>query len=451
VTLLRISAILLAFAFTAQAAPLLLVKNRAVPVTLEPTEKGGWRLVRGGWPYFVKGACVWGENVRMEELKEAGANSVRTYHSKYARWTLDAALSRGMTVMLGWEINNENHGFSYLNESQVARQRESYLAFVRQYKDHPALLVWAIGNEVEQGVDNPQHLEAMWKELNNLAKQTKKIDPNHPTAIILAGGTPEKIEAVRQWCPDVDIVCFNVYGGLRDFPAFLDKQNWQKPYLITEFGAIGWWEAPLTSWGAPIEITSTQKAKEYLTSYQRGILGDRRRCLGSYVFFWEPKQEATSTWFGMFLPGGERLETIDAMTQAWSGRRPRDRSPQIKTLEFVGNKDRFAPGETVQVKLAASDPEKKQLGVSWKIFEEAPPFTPGNSYEIVPRGLREQIITPTADGAEFPAPATSGPYRIFVFVYDGRGNAATGNLCFYVEPPPPPPEPAAAATQTVSF
>lgn len=437
-SLLRTFLAMVAIPLAAQAiTPEPSSSRRPVPVSLQQTSKG-WQLLRGGAPYFVKGACVWGENARLDELRVAGGNSVRTYHSKYARWTLDAAARRGLTVLLGFEINSEYHGFSYLDPADIARQRETFLAHVRKYKDHPALLAWGIGNEVEQGVVDPVHIEAMWRELNTLARLTKEIDPHHPTAIILAGVTDEKLAAVEKWCPDVDIVCINAYGGLRNLPDRLDKVGWKRPYLVTEFGAEGWWEAPVTKWGAPIEQTSTQKAKEYLISYLRGVLGDSRRCLGSYVFFWEPKQEATATWFGMFLPGGERLEMIDAMTQAWSRRRPPNRCPQIRTLEFATHQERFAPGEPVRVKLAVSDPEKQPMGVTWRIFEEAPAFTQANGYETVPRGLKDQLITPLDDGATFPAPGP-GAWRIFVFVYDGAGNAATGNLCFSVAAPDPPP------------
>ncbi len=407
-------------------------------VQIEHTPKG-WRMLRNGWPYFVRGACVWGENVRLNDLVAAGGNSLRTYHSKYARWTLDAAQRRGLTVMLGYEINSEHGGFSYLSGADLAAQRERYLGFVKKHRDHPALLVWAIGNEVEQGVEDPAHLEAMWRELNTLARMTKEIDPRHPTAIVLAGANEEKLAAVSRWCPDVDLICFNMYGGLRNLPDRLDKLEWRRPYLVTEFGATGWWEAPKTAWGAPIEMTSTEKAREYLSSYERGVLGDRRRCLGSYVFFWEPKQEATSTWFGMFLAGGERLEMIDAMTQAWSRRPPHNRSPQIKTLEFADAKDQFIPGEPIRVKLSASDPDRDMLGVWWRLSEEAPGFTLDNAYEAAPRMLREHSIVPTAGGAEFPAPGQPGAYRIFVYVYDGQGNAATGNLCFAVNMAPAPP------------
>jgi hypothetical protein len=89
-----------------------LLDTGRVVVRVEKTTKS-WRLLRGGWPYFIKGACVWGEKVRVEELKGAGANSMRTYTSKYAKWTLDQAHRRGMTVMLGFEASTERHGFLY--------------------------------------------------------------------------------------------------------------------------------------------------------------------------------------------------------------------------------------------------------------------------------------------------------------------------------------------------
>ena len=113
--------VLLAFLIAStQAAPPSVEKS--IPVRIEQTPKG-WRLLRDGLPYFVKGACVWGENVRASDLKDAGANSLRTYHSKYARWTLDAAQRRGMTVMLGYEISGHHEGFSYLDPGDVKRQR----------------------------------------------------------------------------------------------------------------------------------------------------------------------------------------------------------------------------------------------------------------------------------------------------------------------------------------
>ncbi len=68
----------------------------------------------------------------------------------------------------------------------------------------------------------------------------------------------------------------------------------------------------------------------------------------------------------------------------------------------------YFPGDPVEVKVVASDPEWDPLEVSWKITEESPPFTPENGYQSVPRTLLEHSIVPQEGGAHFPAPATCG-------------------------------------------
>lgn len=47
----------------------------AIPVELRQTE-GGWQLLRGGEPYFIRGA---GGDGSLEQLAAAGANSIRTW------------------------------------------------------------------------------------------------------------------------------------------------------------------------------------------------------------------------------------------------------------------------------------------------------------------------------------------------------------------------------------
>jgi hypothetical protein len=34
--------------------------------------------------------------------------------------------------------------------------------------------------------------------------------------------------------------------------------DWQKPYVITEWGTDGYWETPKTEWKAPYEKASSQ-------------------------------------------------------------------------------------------------------------------------------------------------------------------------------------------------
>jgi len=64
-------------------------------------------------------------------------------------------------VMMGLEIKRERHGFDYNNADSVKAQLEYVRAEVLKYKDHPALLGWGIGNELNLGASNPKVWDAV--------------------------------------------------------------------------------------------------------------------------------------------------------------------------------------------------------------------------------------------------------------------------------------------------
>jgi len=103
------------------AGPLLLggqVMAEAIPVELKKTEQG-WRLLRDGEPYFIRGA---GGTHSLELLAAAGANSVRTWGGDDIGSLLDEAHSLGLSVTVGIWLGHERHGFDYKDKTQVAEQ-----------------------------------------------------------------------------------------------------------------------------------------------------------------------------------------------------------------------------------------------------------------------------------------------------------------------------------------
>ena len=244
-----------------------------------------------------------------------------------------------MTV--GIWLGQERQGFNYADPGSVRREVEKARGFFRRYRRHPALLMWGLGNEMEGSGDNP----VIWRTVNEIARIARTEDPDHPTMTVIAEAGGRKIAQYLSLCPDVDVLGINSYAGLPSLPKRLADLGMDRPYVITEFGPPGPWEVGKTRWGAPIEPTSTEKAKGYLAEYTASIAGQAGQCLGSYAFLWGHKQEATATWFGMFLPSGERLGAVDAMTFAWTGRWPANRAPEIKDDEHGSPRGRAAPGE----------------------------------------------------------------------------------------------------------
>ena len=401
----------------------------AIPVELRQTEEG-WQLIRGGQPFFIKGV---GGSASLEQLAAAGGNSVRTWSTDGADKILDEAHALGLTVTLGIWLGHERHGFDYNDENQVREQLDRAREAVLRYRDHPALLMWGIGNEMEgfENGDNP----AIWKAVNDVAAMVRELDPDHPTMTVTAFVHGQRIEYVHKRSPAIDIHGVNAYGGALVVAERLREGGATKPFVLTEFGPLGPWEMPKTEWGAPYEQTSSDKAKFYRQSYEQGILSEPGFALGSYAFLWGHKMEATETWFGMFLPDGARTGAIDVMTDLWSGSPPEDLAPVIEPLALEGNAQ-VVPGAEIRIKSSVSDPEGGELRVRWALRPESDDFATGGDFRPNLPEIDGAIVEGSAAGARVQMPEEPGAYRLFFYAYDVAGNAATANVPLLVKGAP---------------
>jgi hypothetical protein len=288
--------------------------------------------------------------------------------------------------------------------------------------------MWGLGNEMEGSGDNP----LIWRAVNEIARVAKAEDPDHPTMTVIAEAGGRKIPQFLSLCPDVDVLGINSYGSLATLPKRLADAGLNRPYVITEFGPTGHWEIRKTAWGAPVEPTSTEKANSYLASYTGSIAAERRRCLGSYAFLWGNKQETTATWYGMFLASGERLGAVDALMFAWTDRWPANRVPELHAITTEAKEANLAPGATFAAKLEASDPEGDPLVVRWEVRSESTDRRQGGDAESEPAAHPECFVEAKALDATFRAPTRPGAYRVFAYVYDGKGGAACANVPFTV-------------------
>jgi hypothetical protein len=393
--------------------------------------EGGWQMLRGGKPYFIKGA---GGDGSLALLARSGGNSLRTWGSEKLQARLDEAHRLGLTVTLGIWLGHERHGFSYNDADQVAAQYESVRKAILRWKDHPAVLMWGIGNEVE-GYEKGDNA-AVWSAINNLASLAKKLDPNHPTMTVLAEIGGDRVKNVHRLCPDIDVVGINCYGGLSSLPERYRKAKGVKPYVVTEFGPPGVWETKRNRFGAVPEPTSTEKARLYLEGYRKGIEGGRGLCLGSYAFAWGNKQEATATWFGMLLPGGARLGAVDALTEAWKGKPHAHPCPVIDALRLAGG-DEVDPEATVKAALKASSPKGDPLEARWVLQQDADDYNVGGDTEEAPPTFPGAILASGLESAEVRLPKEPGIYRLFAYVHDRHGGAAVANVPIRVKGTPP--------------
>lgn len=390
-------------------------------VSLKKTN-GRWTLMVDGKPYLIKGAGGGGSK---QLLAESGGNSFRTWGvGAETAGELETAKQLGLTVTVGIWLGHKEHGFRYEDASAVKNQMEDVRKAVLKYKDHPALIVWSLGNEMEVDNETPE----MWKAIQDLARMVHELDSRHPTMTVIAeiGNQGSKVRAIHQMCPDIDIIGINSYGGGPSLAKRYREAGGTKPYVVTEFGPPGTWEIGRTEFGAAPELTSTAKAAKYRETYQSAVLDAADLCLGSYAFTWGSKIEATSTWFGMMLPDGTRLAAVDTMRELWTGKPAPYPCPKIEKLELT-SQDQVGMGETVTASatLVKSDTEPK---IEWSLYREQSNYNVEGTGSAATASYPEAIEKNGQTNVTLKMPANGGLYRLYFVARDAHGGAANGSL-----------------------
>ena len=412
-------------------------QNKPLPVKIV-SENGAFHLRRDGKPYLVKGA---GGDGSKTALKAIGANSFRTWGADNLDKELDAAQKLGLTVTIGIWLGHADGGFNYNDADAVAAQYEMAKQAILKYRNHPALLMWGIGNEMEDGRGENA---AMWEAVNNIAALAKKSDPNHPTMTVIAEIGGDKVKNINRFCPDVDVVGINSYGGGPSLAKRYAEAGGAKPYIVTEFGPAGTWETGKTAYEMPLELTSTAKAERYLATWKAAIEG-QKLALGGYAFTWGWKQEATATWFGMLLPDGSRLGAADAMQECWSGKAPAQPCPNINALKLTGP-DQVQAGATIEATLDANAPDGGPLKVEWLLSGVTASKSAGET-EATPTIYKDALLESDLKHAKVKLPKFGGNYRLFAYVRDTHGGAAVANVPLLVTGGAAMPTPAAKSVK----
>ncbi len=407
--------------------------EKPAKVTLTNTD-GNHQLLVNGEPFFIKGAGV--EFGNIAAVAKHNGNSFRTWRTDNGEQTgkeiLDEAHKNGLMVTMGIDVARERHGFDYNDTIAVKKQLERIKKEVIALKDHPALMIWAIGNELNLRYTNPK----VWDAVNDISKMIHEVDPNHLTTTALAGISKKEVGFIKERSPDLDLLSIQIYGDLLKLPKLVEDSDWKGAYIVTEWGATGHWEVPKTDWGAPIEENSTLKASNYLKRYQGGIKADSLQCIGSYVFLWGHKQERTPTWYGVFLEDGKETESVDVMHYVWSNKWPENRTPQLVSYEIDGKTAYdnviLKTGKPYTASVKISDFENDPINYSWEILPESSDLGDGGDYEERPKSVEFVIVSQKEGELTFKTPA-EGLYRLFVYANDSNGHSATANIPFKVK------------------
>lgn len=423
------------------AVVLFLSAKNLRPIQQQPS-KVEIKAVDGKYDFYVNGKLFKlkgaGGGGNLEMLQKSGGNAIRTWGYQNGKQILDSALKYNLMVAMGVGMGQELHKFDYNDTAAVGKQYRRNIAAIESLKNHPALLCWVVGNELNLNKNyndpvNPKVYDA----LKDIVDYIHKNDPNHPVTTTFAGVNREHVRVALERCPNLDFISLQVYGSLGIIPEMAKDAGITIPYVVTEYGPVGHWEMPSTKWGREIEETSAAKASGLQQRIQKGLVSDPSGLnLGGFAFLWGQKQERTPTWYGMFLKTGEATAIVDELALYWTGSYPENRAPKVDSIKLDG-KSPFESvyvkaGANVTAKVFASDPNNDALTYKWVIQKEVIERSEGGAHEVEPGVVPISIVSDKNGELTFKIPSQPGEYRLFSYVFDGKNKVGTANIPFYV-------------------
>jgi hypothetical protein len=394
----------------------------------------GWTLAVDDAPFFVKGAVGYEKLARLAEL---GANAVRL--PALNRDALDEAHAAGLAVLANLRVRPERDGMNYDDEAAVATQHRELMRQVAELKDHPAIFMWCVGNELDHIPGNTDFNPKVWPAVNAIAREIHVIDPDHPTMTAVGMGRFGKVAGVVDACPDLDLIGINAYADIDRVDGLLGENGWTKPYLFTEWGMSGMWQRPKTPWGAAFEESTSVKAEDYRRRYRTAILEHPDRCLGGFAFYWGWRHENTLSWYNTWDPDGREMETVEVWRELFTGEPADPRLPHlygVRLNRFIAPDPVIVePGERVPLEaLADENAALPGMRLSFEVRPEVEYGAYAGSGEVLP-----EVVPGCIDGTDglkavLRAPGEPGAYRVFAYLSDSNERFATANLPFHVGP-----------------
>jgi hypothetical protein len=148
---------------------------------------------------------------------------------------MDRALDHGIRVILVLDGPNRLD----LSDPEVRRSLiENVTLAVEAYREHPALLAWQIGIEVDYTHRHTGQVGAWYALLEEATREAHALDPHHP--VLTASNPVTPVEAFLDGSPSVDVYGINFYGlsreGMSGYLTKLANDTGGRPVLVAEFG-----------------------------------------------------------------------------------------------------------------------------------------------------------------------------------------------------------------------
>jgi GT2 family glycosyltransferase len=236
------------------------------------------------------------------QMASHGVNAVRTY-TLPPRWLLDLAQQSRLRVLVGlpWEQH-----VAFLGSSRRAREIERRVrSGARACSGHPAVLGYAVGNEIPSPLVRWHGHRRIERYLERLYDAAKNADPSGLVTYVNYPST-EYLEL-----PFLDFAAFNVYlesqPKLQAYLARLQNISGERPLLVGELGLDSLRNGPA--------VQAQMLEWQSRTAFAAG-------CAGLFVFAWTDEwhrggQDIQDWKFGLTTRAGDPKPALAAVRQVF--------------------------------------------------------------------------------------------------------------------------------------
>lgn len=415
---------------------LFLVFGLTINAQVKAVQNGtDWELLVNNKPFKIKGATfgyvkdIANYDRYFKELQFLGVNSIRLWATDdNTGQLLDVAERHDIKVMVGIWMRHGRPGmedddsFNYLKDKEgIEDQYENAINVVNQFKDHPAVLTWTIGNEVYLNTATDEEKIAYSKVLERICAEIKTIDKNHP--IVSVEAWTFGLKWWEEYVPSLDIYGLNCYGyGANLLEDELEKQDINKPYIVTEFGVTGEWDIEALDKGLKVEPSDQEKFKAIAEGYPNWI-ANKSSNLGVYVFHYADEVNHMAPWLLTHFNGFKRPQYW-AIRKAFTGEDPLNYIPEITKYSLP--EKTYNSGDWIPVNLEVKDKEKESLRIQFY-----------SNQRTGSRKRRDQLVSLTHrgdfdNGFEILAPKEYGVIKVYATVNDTYGNVGIASKAIEV-------------------
>lgn len=233
--------------------------------------------------YIIKGICYHpvpiGSDQRsfnnlsqdIQLMQQAHINTIRVYAPIDDIEILDKIHEAGLKLIIGFGYN-QNGVFDILSGT--------YIDYIHKYKNHPAVLMWELGNEYNY---HPEWFEGDLKNwystMNHAAKEIHKTDSKH-LVTTAHGEIPDKL--ALSLSPAIDVWGMNIYRW--DNPENLFNE-WkvisEKPMYLSEAGTDSYMSIPKLNYK---EGVNEKAQADATTKILNSVFTNQSICSGVTLF-----------------------------------------------------------------------------------------------------------------------------------------------------------------------